>query len=202
VVSIVAAVLLLAVVAWVGWEVYRGPTVTRQLSAGDALPIASNLGTLTVPPGWSGRTTTLRSSPVAWVQFRASTSLSKQVIELRLPDGSADVVLDVTHGPGAYRALLGKAEAESEARGANPNAMEMVQSDSGSGGFGGRKSLALGSVKPVRGVWGSTVTIFVWDPSAPFIMTIRDSRPPSAPSDEASTRLVAVRSFDFAPAAK
>jgi hypothetical protein len=180
----VGAAMVLVLALWVGWELRQGPTVTREVGAGTAIPLTSHLGTATVPAGWTGKVTALRSGPIPWLEFKASRTLASQVVELRSSDGLAVVTVDVTRGPGAWRESLARDREQAKRYAASPYSMQSEQADPGSdGGYGGRKSVSLTHIEPVDDSWGMRMTVYIWDRSAPAILSVHDDhRPPSDPS--------------------
>jgi hypothetical protein len=203
----VLASFVLVVGLWAGWELYQGPTVTRQLKPGDEVSLVSNLGTATVPPRWSGRVTTVRSGFVPWIQFKLSRTLSKQVVELHSPDGSVAVTLDVVRGPGAYHARQSAATAKAPPGPFGMSAVQTVEA-SADDSYGGRALTSVADFPPPSTRQGLTVTVFAWDRSAPFVFTMRQrellSGAPGSASQRAAFDVVSAggRAFDFAPASR
>jgi hypothetical protein len=200
VVAALGGIAVLAIAAWVGWELHQGPTVTRQVAAGSVVPLASHLGTATVPAGWAGRETSLRSGLIPWLQFKASRTFSRQIIELSSADGLASVTLDVTRGPGAWRESLARDRAQAKRNAANPYSMQTEQkTDPGSDGFGGRKALYLGRVERAGDSLGMRGTVYVWDRTAPAVLTFRDDHKPQSPeSPKPDVLWAGLHAFDFA----
>lgn len=198
--AVLGAIAVLAMAVWIVWELAQAPTVTRQVSAGSLVSLASHLGTATVPAGWTGKVTTLRRGLIPWLQFKASRTLSLQVVELSSSDGLASVALDVTRGPGAWRERLARDRAQAKRNAANPYSMQMEQASPGGGdGFGGRKALYLSRVERNGESVGMRATAYIWDRAAPVVVSIRDDEKPQSPeSPKPHVISAGLRAFDFA----
>jgi hypothetical protein len=141
---------------------------------------------------------------VARLQFKASDTLPRQVIELRSADGLAAVTLSVARGPGAWREDLARDRAQVKRHATDPWSMYSEQADSGSeGGFGGRKSVSFSHIERVGDSMGARMTVYIWDESAPAILSVReDHRSPSDPSELPGVLDAGMRAFDFAAASR
>ena len=172
VVAIIAAISAVLLVAGIVWQVHRGPVAVRHVGQGGVFQLASGLGTVTVPAGWTARVTTTRTDPASWLEFKVSRTLSRQVVELRPKDGSLVVTLDVVRGPALWRRLLAAVRAqhvvtsEDEAFPLEARAWVWPQE------LGGRKGVFAASTFLTGQSRDSRSVLFAWDRSAPFILTV------------------------------